>query len=68
MGSASHLLCLRYSENLTPTALMAISLWETFTLCDASGAFDRINMILILLNGWLDFDQLDMNHPYISTS
>ena len=32
MGSAFHQLCPRYSGTLTPTALKAIRLWETFTL------------------------------------
>ena len=31
MGSAFHQLCPRYSGTLTPTAPMAIRLWETFT-------------------------------------
>ena len=31
MGSAFHLLCQRYSGNLTPTALTAVKLWETFS-------------------------------------
>ena len=30
MGSAFHWLCPRYSGTLTPTAPMAIKLWETF--------------------------------------
>ena len=31
MGSAFHQLCPRYSGTLTPTAPMAIRLWDTFT-------------------------------------
>ena len=31
MDSAFHQLCPRYSGTLTPTAPMAIRLWETFT-------------------------------------
>ena len=35
MGSAFHQLCPRYSGFLTPTAPIAIRLWETFTFYKA---------------------------------
>ena len=35
MGSAFHQLCPRYSGTLTPTAPMAVWLWETFTFTSA---------------------------------
>ena len=49
MGSAFHQLCPRYSGTLTPTAPMAIRLWETFTYLEVGE-----NLIFLDVNISLD--------------